>query len=180
MGKGSLRGSGRAGCAVQGAVIPYSHFPTVPVCWSMALWAPRLKSILPLAICWSRGTSTDVSQDRDCKSPGSSSSLSWDGSEARSLQSSRAGYQGAGMRLQHPWKEMAGMPKLLQLSGKSPGWNSVSKSRCALRFHSWLLTPLYLLLCSFVLFETFWFRKPLVELLWGKKAQEPSRETAWK
>lgn len=107
MGKGSLRGSGRAGCAVQGAVIPYSHFPTVPVCWSMALWAPRLKSILPLAICWSRGTSTDVSQDRDCKSPGSSSSLSWDGSEARSLQSSRAGYQGAGMGLQHPWEEMA-------------------------------------------------------------------------
>lgn len=85
----------------------------------MALWAPRLKSILPLAICWSRGTSTDVSQDRDCKSPGSSSSLSWDGSEARSLQSSRAGYQGAGMGLQHPCRELAGMAELLQLMGKT-------------------------------------------------------------
>lgn len=44
----------------------------LPVCCSKV--PEPLKSIRPLAICCSRGTSTAVSQERDCRSPGSSSS----------------------------------------------------------------------------------------------------------
>lgn len=60
---------------------------TSPVCcssklpWEGPLLCPRLS-----AICCILGTSTEVSHDRDCRSPGRSSSLSWEGSVVRSLQ----------------------------------------------------------------------------------------------
>lgn len=68
---------------------------TSPVCcsnklpWEGPLLWPRLS-----AICCSRGTSTEVSHDRDCRSPGRSSSLSWEGSVVRSLQGRNKGGRG--------------------------------------------------------------------------------------
>lgn len=55
----------------------------LPVCCSKA--PEPLKSIRPLAICCSRGTSTAVSQERDCRSLGSSSSATREEPEAMSL-----------------------------------------------------------------------------------------------
>lgn len=60
---------------------------TSPVCWSSKLpWEGPLLWPRLSAICCSRGTSTEVSHDRDCRSPGRSSSLSWEGSVVRSLR----------------------------------------------------------------------------------------------
>lgn len=67
-----------------------------PVCCSSRLppcpWEGPLKSPppppRPSAICCSRGTSTEVSHDKDCRSPGRSSSRSWEGSVVRSLRRS--------------------------------------------------------------------------------------------
>lgn len=60
---------------------------TSPVCCSNKLpWEGPLLWPRPSAICCSRGTSTEVSHDRDCRSPGRSSSLSWEGSVVRSLR----------------------------------------------------------------------------------------------
>lgn len=73
---------GSAGCHPSPA--PPSCHPTfhmsLPGCECGALGPPR--STRPLAICCSRGTSTAVSHDSDCRSPGRSSSLV----VARSLQ----------------------------------------------------------------------------------------------
>lgn len=58
----------------------------LPVCCRTTFWEVMPKSILPLVICCSRGTSTEVSHERDCKSPGKSSSLRREGSEPNSLR----------------------------------------------------------------------------------------------
>lgn len=63
-----------------------------PVCCSSRLpWEGPLLWPLLSAICCTLGMSTEVSQDRDCRSPGRSSTLSWEGSVVRSLQVRREG-----------------------------------------------------------------------------------------
>lgn len=74
--------------------IPPSRCPALPLslpgCGRGALGPPR--SARPLAICCSRGTSTAVSHDSDCRSPGRSSSLA----VARSLQGGAGAREGWG------------------------------------------------------------------------------------
>lgn len=79
---------------LRGAVFEPFMFPLPvfsPVCCSSKLpWegGPLLWPLLS-AICCSRGTSTEVSHDRDWRSPGRSSTRSWEGSVVRSLQGRR-------------------------------------------------------------------------------------------
>lgn len=83
---------GSAGCCP--SPVPPSGHPTLPLslpgCACGTLGPPR--STQPLAICCSRGTSTAVSHDSDCRSPGRSSSLA----AARSLQEAAGAREGWG------------------------------------------------------------------------------------
>lgn len=92
---------------------------TSPVCCSSKLpWEGPLLWPLLSAICCSRGTSTEVSHDRDCRSPGRSSSLSWEGSVVRSLQGRR--------RRRGRWRRrgrFGGLTRLLAQTHRDHKWN---------------------------------------------------------
>lgn len=74
------------------------------------------------------------------------------------------------MGLHYPWKGMAGVPKLLLVSGEKP-----TRLECCIQIQmcpvvSQLVTDtLYLVLCSLVLFETFWLRKTSCGAFVGEK-----------
>ena len=90
----------------QPSPVPPSHCPTLPLSLPGCGWGPLgpPRSARPLAICCSRGTSTAVSHDSDCRSPGRSSSLA----VARSLQGGAGAREGWGAQatsrgLSHLW-----------------------------------------------------------------------------
>lgn len=92
----NLATTARRWVAMLGVAPPLYHpqatppCPSLPGCGCGALGPPR--STRPLAICCSRGTSTAVSHDSDCRSPGRSSSLV----VARSLEGGAGAQEGWG------------------------------------------------------------------------------------
>lgn len=94
--------------------------PNLPGCGCGVLWPPR--SARPLAMCCSRGTSTAVSQDSDCRSPGKSSSPV----VARSLQGGAGAQAGRGALASSwggsPALESPLTPPLCKLPQSAQGW----------------------------------------------------------